>query len=56
MGGPFYTGPLHDEEFVKRLVHSLNQPEASTLYGTHSRMLGMMTVVSEVIFLFSVIK
>ena len=47
MGGPFWSGQLHDRSFVDRLLEHLQQEESKALYLTHSRMLGMMSVIRE---------
>jgi len=38
---------LHDREFVKRLLEDVRNATTDD-YKTHSRMLGMLTLVSEV--------
>jgi hypothetical protein len=43
-----YIGPLHDRTFLNSLLIHLKEPETPALYGTHARMLGMSTVISEV--------
>ncbi|KAI3643786.1 hypothetical protein MP228_009950 [Amoeboaphelidium protococcarum] len=47
IGGPVYSGPIHNQEFVRALVDHLNQESSSALYGTYERMLGMISVISE---------
>ncbi|KAI8918610.1 N2,N2-dimethylguanosine tRNA methyltransferase [Powellomyces hirtus] len=46
IGGPFYNGPIHNPEFVARMIKEVNTAPAGK-YGTKARMLGMLTVVSE---------
>ncbi|KYN03395.1 putative N(2),N(2)-dimethylguanosine tRNA methyltransferase [Cyphomyrmex costatus] len=43
MGGPIWLGPLHDHEFVSRLLCNLNSMELGTL----KRMEGVLTVIHE---------
>ncbi|KAJ3191267.1 DNA topoisomerase 1, partial [Irineochytrium annulatum] len=45
VGGPFYAGAIHDAEFVAKMLESVQKPEAE--FGTKSRMIGMLTVISE---------
>ncbi|KAI8818492.1 N2,N2-dimethylguanosine tRNA methyltransferase-domain-containing protein [Fimicolochytrium jonesii] len=46
IGGPFYNGPLHNREFLLRMLKEVQSaPDAK--YGTKPRMLGMLTVASE---------
>ncbi|KAJ3178922.1 RNA methyltransferase tRNA(m5U54)methyltransferase [Geranomyces variabilis] len=47
IGGPFYNGPIHDPEFVARMLQEVKSAEHSNKYGTRTRMLGMLTVVAE---------
>lgn len=42
-----WGGPLHEKKFVSTLLEHLKQSEAQKLYNTHSRMLGMVSVISE---------
>ena len=58
--GPFYSGPLHSKVFVEKLLkHIQSTPDGSNdveekTYGTRARMLGMVTVVSEVYLFFQI--
>ncbi|KAG4093089.1 N2,N2-dimethylguanosine tRNA methyltransferase [Neocallimastix lanati (nom. inval.)] len=45
IGGPFYSDPIHDPEFVKEMLEHVKESEDK--YKTHKRMLGMLTVISE---------
>jgi tRNA (guanine26-N2/guanine27-N2)-dimethyltransferase len=47
MGGPMYYGPIHDQDFMASLLEHLRQDETASLYGTHARMLGIATLMSE---------
>uniref|UniRef100_A0A915DCW1 tRNA (guanine(26)-N(2))-dimethyltransferase n=1 Tax=Ditylenchus dipsaci TaxID=166011 RepID=A0A915DCW1_9BILA len=47
MAGPIYTAPMHDTEFVKRLLQGIKETPQDDRLGTHERMLGVLTVVSE---------
>lgn len=45
VGGPFWLDPIHSKPFVQRM---LAHARSTTTYGTHARMMGMLTVISEV--------
>lgn len=45
-GGPIWTDPIHDRDFVQRLLQTI-QREPYTKLTTHSRILGVLTVVNE---------
>ncbi|KAI7860977.1 N2,N2-dimethylguanosine tRNA methyltransferase [Circinella umbellata] len=45
IGGPAWGGPLHDKEFVNKMLEHVNANESN--YGTHTRMKGMVSVISE---------
>ncbi|GBB88886.1 hypothetical protein RclHR1_01550020 [Rhizophagus clarus] len=46
IGGPIWNSSIHDKAFVlKMLAHVKNSN--TEVYGTHARMLGMLTVISE---------
>lgn len=47
MGGPIWTNPIHDIEFVD-LLHETIQLDESKQLETYSRMLGMLSVIKEV--------
>ncbi|KAI9009694.1 N2,N2-dimethylguanosine tRNA methyltransferase-domain-containing protein [Gaertneriomyces semiglobifer] len=44
--GPFWSAPIHNAEFVHRMLKHVKSTDAST-YGTKARMTGMLSVVSE---------
>ncbi|KAI9102722.1 N2,N2-dimethylguanosine tRNA methyltransferase-domain-containing protein [Phlyctochytrium arcticum] len=46
VGGPFWNGPLHNQEFVRRILKDVKAAPAEK-YKTRSRILGMLTVASE---------
>ncbi|KAH6584004.1 hypothetical protein BASA61_007766 [Batrachochytrium salamandrivorans] len=46
MAGPFYSHPIHDSEFLARMLDHVARASPSQ-YGTHTRMAGMLTVQSE---------
>lgn len=46
MAGPMWSAPIHDREFVGKVLEHLETNES--LYGTASRMKGMLTVAQEV--------
>ncbi|KAI8138257.1 N2,N2-dimethylguanosine tRNA methyltransferase [Fennellomyces sp. T-0311] len=45
IGGPAWGASLHDKEFVSKMLQHVKENESN--YGTHQRMKGMMTVISE---------
>lgn len=45
-GGPFYSQPIHDLEFVQSLLNSLDNPELGEL-KTSKRIRGILSVISE---------
>ncbi|KAJ3160018.1 RNA methyltransferase tRNA(m5U54)methyltransferase [Geranomyces michiganensis] len=47
IGGPFYNGPIHNPEFVARMLQEVKAAEHTGKYGTRTRMLGMLTVVAD---------
>lgn len=46
IGGPFYSQPIHDLDFVQSLLHSLDNPELGEL-KTEKRIRGILSVISE---------
>jgi tRNA G26 N,N-dimethylase Trm1 len=46
IAGPMWSGPLHDSEFVAKVLAHLEDNEDQ--YGTSTRMKGMLTVAQEV--------
>lgn len=48
LAGPIYTDPLHDIEFVNRLLTRIKETPENERLGTHERLTGLLTVVSEV--------
>lgn len=46
MGGPIWSDPIHDPEFITALFETIQSPPFTSL-GTHSRMMGMLSVVEE---------
>ena len=50
MGGPLWSDPIHDTAFVAKLLGNIKG--AAAKYATHTRMLGMVTVIAEVPSLF----
>ena len=49
IAGPMWNGPIHDSQFVGRILEHLAGNEDK--YGTATRMKGMLTVAKEVGFL-----
>ncbi|GMS80735.1 hypothetical protein PENTCL1PPCAC_2910, partial [Pristionchus entomophagus] len=46
-GGPYYGAPIHNKDFVSRLIQRLEStPEAERL-GTHKRLMGVLQCVNE---------
>ena len=45
IGGPFYSAPIHNQDFVMRMIGHISQRH--TTYGTWNRMAGMVQVISE---------
>lgn len=46
MGGPIWTAPIHDFEFIDKLFKTIESEPYNKL-ETHSRMLGMLSVIKE---------
>ncbi|CAG8478534.1 7350_t:CDS:10 [Funneliformis caledonium] len=46
VGGPIWNSSMHDKEFVQRMLTHVKNSNTD-VYGTHARMLGMLTVISE---------
>ncbi|XP_075153046.1 tRNA methyltransferase 1 [Haematobia irritans] len=46
LGGPIWSDPIHDKEFVQDLLNAIDKPPLQDL-GTQKRLLGMLTVVLE---------
>lgn len=46
MGGPIWTNPIHDAEFID-MMHETIQLDESKKLETHSRMFGMLSVIKE---------
>ncbi|CAG8472129.1 27120_t:CDS:2, partial [Racocetra persica] len=46
VGGPIWSHSIHDKEFVRRMLEHVKESSKET-YQTHSRMLGMLSVVME---------
>ena len=46
LGGPIWQDPIHNVEFVRSLLDDVKL--AKDKYGTHDRMVGLLTVVQEV--------
>ncbi|KAL7747942.1 RNA methyltransferase tRNA(m5U54)methyltransferase [Sorochytrium milnesiophthora] len=47
IGGPIWNGPLHDRDFVARMLAHVAATRDDKLYKTQPRMTGMLTVISE---------
>ena len=47
LGGPIWMDPIHDVEFVKKLLSEVKSSPKGT-YKTIDRITGLLTVVSEV--------
>lgn len=46
MGGPIWSAPIHDAEFVSALIETVQLEPFSSL-GTLNRLIGMLTVIEE---------
>jgi tRNA G26 N,N-dimethylase Trm1 len=46
IAGPMWSGPIHNKEFVEKVLSHLDKNEKN--YGTATRMRGMLTVAKEV--------
>jgi tRNA (guanine26-N2/guanine27-N2)-dimethyltransferase len=46
ISGPFYIGELHNPAFLQQIIAHTSQNKDN--YGTYDRMIGMLTVISEV--------
>lgn len=49
MGGPIWSDPIHDEEFVQQVLQTARSEQYSKL-GTSRRITGMLSVVQEELF------
>uniref|UniRef100_A0AC35TQL6 tRNA (guanine(26)-N(2))-dimethyltransferase n=1 Tax=Rhabditophanes sp. KR3021 TaxID=114890 RepID=A0AC35TQL6_9BILA len=47
VGGPVYTDPIHDFQFVGRLLQQLSTLDENNKLGTTRRLQGFLTVISE---------
>ena len=45
MGGPMWSGPLHNVEFVERVIRAVQRE--SQKFGTSERIIGMLSVIKE---------
>lgn len=46
IGGPFWAGPLHDMDFVKRVLDSVKN-SSEDRYGSSERIIGILTMIEE---------
>ncbi|CAJ0950369.1 unnamed protein product, partial [Mesorhabditis belari] len=46
-GGPIYTGPIHNQEFLRGILDDLTSTAEGDRLGTHDRLLGILTEASE---------
>ncbi len=46
MAGPFYNGPLHNQDFLNILLHRV-ATASKNQFGTLERMIGMVGLISE---------
>lgn len=49
MGGPIWTNPIHDADFINKLFETIETEESKKL-ETHSRIYGMLSVIQEELF------
>uniref|UniRef100_A0A0K0FFA4 tRNA (guanine(26)-N(2))-dimethyltransferase n=1 Tax=Strongyloides venezuelensis TaxID=75913 RepID=A0A0K0FFA4_STRVS len=47
VGGPLYLDPIHDMDFVKRLLKQLKELPIEKELGTHRRLEGFLSLISE---------
>ncbi|TKR60266.1 hypothetical protein L596_027541 [Steinernema carpocapsae] len=47
LGGPIYSAPIHDVGFVRRLLKRVKETPDEERFGTHDRLMGMLSVMSE---------
>ncbi|KAG0250337.1 tRNA methyltransferase 1 [Actinomortierella ambigua] len=47
VGGPMWGKELHDKDFIQRMLNHVRPESAKSLYKTHTRILGMLTVCKE---------
>jgi len=47
MGGPLWLDSIHNYDWVKRAIDHLSTPESKTLYKTHKRLLGLLSMCHE---------
>lgn len=47
LGGPIWNAPIHDKEFVSRLLDVVTAEDAAEKFGTCKRIEGMLSVVEE---------
>ncbi|KAI9349626.1 N2,N2-dimethylguanosine tRNA methyltransferase, partial [Obelidium mucronatum] len=47
VGGPFFSGRIHNQEFVAKMIQHVKDGIAEEKFKTHVRMLGMLTVIQE---------
>ncbi|WKY12751.1 hypothetical protein Q1695_003950 [Nippostrongylus brasiliensis] len=45
--GPIYVGPMHNRQFVEGILNRLKETPEEERLGTHNRLLGVLTNVSE---------
>lgn len=46
MGGPIWSAPIHDSEFLELLMTTIQSDSLKTL-ETHPRIIGMLSVIQE---------
>ncbi|KAI8620901.1 N2,N2-dimethylguanosine tRNA methyltransferase-domain-containing protein [Chytriomyces sp. MP71] len=47
MGGPVWGSRIHDTQFVEHMLQHVREGMAIGRFGTHARMMGMLSVISE---------
>lgn len=47
LGGPIWSAPIHDKEFVSRLLDVVSAKGAEEKFGTCKRLEGMLSVIEE---------
>jgi len=47
LGGPIYNAPIQNESFLKKVLERIEKTPAEERLGTHERLQGILTVISE---------
>ncbi|KAE9549975.1 hypothetical protein FO519_006817 [Halicephalobus sp. NKZ332] len=47
LGGPIYSAPIQDKKFLEKLLEKIEKTPVEERLGTHERLKGILTVISE---------